>query len=263
MTDLKLKLISMNKLNVLITGATSGIGEACAFKFGENNHNLILTGRRIEKLKKLADELQSKFKVDVNILNFDVRNREECLHAISTLPEGHKRIDILINNAGLALGIAPINEGNPEDWDTMIDTNVKGILNVSQAVMPGMIERMSGHIINVGSIAGKETYLNGNVYCASKAAVDSLTKAMRIDLLKYGIKVTHVAPGAAETEFSIVRFKGNTEAATKVYEGFQPLSGKDIADVIYFSATLPPHVNLNDVVIVPTAQANTTYLHRG
>ena len=169
---------------------------------------------------------------------------------------------MLINNAGLASGFGPIQEGNLEDWDKMIDTNLKGLLHVSKCIIPKMISQQKGHIINIGSIAGKETYLNGNIYCATKAAVDSLTKAMRIDLLKYGIKVTQVAPGAAETEFAMVRFKGDKQAASKVYEGFTPLSGHDVAELVYYTASLPEHVNINDVIIVPTAQANTTHLHR-
>jgi len=244
---------------VLITGATSGIGAACAHIFVQNGFKVIISGRRVEKLDTLKEELSAKYNSKVLSLPFDVRSFEETDDAIKNLPKEWSQIDILINNAGLALGILPIQEGNLEDWNQMIDTNLKGILHVSKCVIPSMTARNSGHIINIGSIAGKETYLNGNVYCASKAAVDALTKAMRIDLLKFGIKVTQVAPGAVETEFSMVRFKGNGDAAQKIYEGFKPLTAMDVAGVVYYTATLPAHVNINDVIVVPTAQANTTH----
>ncbi|MEI6853857.1 MAG: SDR family NAD(P)-dependent oxidoreductase [Bacteroidota bacterium] len=250
-----------NKI-VLVTGASSGIGEACAIKFAENGYNIIITARRKDKLEKLAQTLKDKFNSKVFYLVFDVRDEKATWEALESIPQEWSAIDVLINNAGLAAGMGPIQDGHLDDWNKMIDTNLKGLLHVSKSVIPGMIQRKRGHIINIGSIAGKETYLNGNVYCASKAAVDSITKAMRIDLLKFGIKVTHIAPGAAETEFSIVRFHGDKEAAAKVYDGFTPLTGKDVADVVYYSASLPAHVNINDLILVPTAQANTSHLHR-
>jgi 3-hydroxy acid dehydrogenase / malonic semialdehyde reductase len=244
----------------LITGASSGIGEACAVKFAENGYNIIVTARRKDKLEKLAQKLQDKTKV--LCLSFDVRDFQETRSALESLSPEWSEIDILINNAGLAAGLGPIQDGKLDDWNNMIDTNLKGLLHVSKCIMPIMIERRRGHIINIGSIAGKETYLNGNVYCATKAAVDSLTKAMRLDLLPYGIKVSQIAPGAAETEFSMVRFKGDKDAAAKVYEGFTPLTGADVADVACYIASLPAHVNINDLIIVPTAQANTSHLIR-
>lgn len=250
-----------NKI-VLITGASSGIGEACAYKFAENGYDIIIAARRKDKLEGLAETLQNNYNCKVLCLILDVRNFIETQNAINSLQDDWLNIDVLINNAGLASGLGPIQDGSLDDWNKMIDTNVKGLLHVSKCIIPLMTSRNKGHIINVGSIAGKETYLNGNVYCASKAAVDSISKAMRIDLLNYGIKVTHVAPGAAETEFSMVRFKGDKEAAKKVYEGFIPLTGKDVADVIYYTASLPAHVNINDVIVVPTAQANTTHIQR-
>ncbi len=251
-----------NKI-VVITGASSGIGEACAYKFAENGYHIIITARRKEKLEKLARNLEKEFICKVLCLVFDVCDAGETKKVLENLPQDWSEIDVLINNAGLAAGLGPIQDGHLDDWNQMIDTNLKGLLHVSKSVIPKMIGQKKGHIINIGSIAGKETYLNGNVYCATKAAVDSITKAMRIDLLKYGIKVTHIAPGAVETEFSMVRFKGDKEAAAKVYDGFSPLTGNDVAEVVYYTTTLPAHVNINDLVIVPTAQANTTHLHRG
>jgi 3-hydroxy acid dehydrogenase / malonic semialdehyde reductase len=248
-----------NKI-ALITGASSGIGEACAIRFAENGYNIIITARRKDKLEKLAQKLQDKTKV--LCLSFDVRDFQETSGVLESLSPEWSEIDLLINNAGLAAGLGPIQDGKLDDWNKMIDTNLKGLLHVSKCIMPIMIQRRKGHIINIGSIAGKETYLNGNVYCATKAAVDSLTKAMRIDLLPYGIKVTQIAPGAVETEFSLVRFKGDTEAASKVYDGFTPLTGADIADVAFYISTLPSHVNINDLIVVPTAQANTSHLIR-
>jgi NADP-dependent 3-hydroxy acid dehydrogenase YdfG len=250
-----------NKI-VLITGASSGIGEACAYKFAENGYKIIITARRADKLAELAKELKNKFNSKVLCLAFDVRDLQETQKALNSLTKEWSEVDVLINNAGLAAGLGPIQDGSVDDWNKMIDTNLKGLLHVSKCVIPGMIQREKGHIINIGSIAGKETYLNGNVYCATKAAVDSITKAMRIDLLKFGIKVTHIAPGAVETEFSIVRLNGDKEAVAKVYKGFTPLTAEDVTDAVYYSATLPAHVNINDLIIVPTAQANTTHLYR-
>jgi len=244
----------------LITGATSGIGKACAIKFAQNHYNLILTGRRDDRLQLLKTELTKKFKVEITTLTFDVRKREEVKTAIDTLKG--QTIDLLINNAGLAAGLDPIQEGSMDDWDQMIDTNVKGLLYVTRNVAPMMVEKKSGHIINIGSIAGREVYPKGNVYCASKHAVDALTKGMRIDLLESGIKVTQIAPGAIETEFSMVRFKGNKQTADNVYKGFEPLHPEDIADVAFYVTTLPAHVNINDLLIMPTAQANGTTIIR-
>ncbi len=249
--------MSTNK-TILITGASSGIGEACAHVFAKNNCRVILTARRKDKLNSVKQTLEKEYKAEVLNLVFDVRNRTEVENAINTLPEEWKNIDVLVNNAGLSLGLDPLQNGNVDDWETMIDTNVKGLLYVSKVVSNMMIKNGYGHIINIGSIAGKESYLNGNVYCSTKAAVDSLTKSMRIDLLPHGIKVTGIHPGAVETEFSIVRFKGDVERANNVYKGFEPLHPEDIADVIYFSATRPAHVNINDMLVMPTAQANAT-----
>lgn len=254
----------MKKPYVLITGASAGFGKACAETFAKEGYSLIITGRRQERLQELAKDIQSAHDVDVVTSSFDVRNEEEVQNAIKTLPEHVKsHISILINNAGLAVGKGPIDEGLSDDWNRMIDTNVKGLLYVSRAVIP-LIKQHDGQrqIINIGSIAGKEVYPGGNVYCASKHAVDALSKAMRIDLLPHNIKVSNIAPGAAETEFSLVRFKGNQDMADSVYDGFNPLIAQDIADTALFLATRPAHVNINDVVIMPTAQASATVLNK-
>lgn len=247
---------------VLITGATSGIGEAAAKMFAKNGCRLIITGRREERLTALADQLIAEFSIEVLPLVFDVRNLEAVQNAVNHLPENWKAIDVLLNNAGLAVGLNAIQNGVIDDWERMIDTNIKGLLYVTRCIAPLMIARNSGHIINVGSIAGKEVYANGNVYCATKHAVDALTKAMRIDMVKHGIKVTQIAPGAIETEFSIVRFKGDKDAADNVYKGFTPLSADDIAEVIYYVTSLPSHVCINDLVITPTAQASATTFYK-
>ncbi len=251
----------MNRI-AIITGATSGIGLACAHKFAENKHDLIITGRRENRLDRIAAELTSMYDIHVLPLAFDVRNKDEVASAILKLPPEWTKIGYLVNNAGLAAGLNTIQEGAIDDWEQMIDTNVKGLLYVSRAVTPIMIENGMGHIINIGSIAGKEVYPNGNVYCATKHAVDALTKGMRIDLLPYGIKVTQIAPGLVETEFSLIRFKGDKQVADNVYKGFKPLTGEDIAEVVYYSTTLPAHVNINDMLIMPTAQASATQLHK-
>ncbi|HET6244164.1 MAG: SDR family NAD(P)-dependent oxidoreductase [Bacteroidetes bacterium] len=248
----------MNK-TILITGATSGIGKATAEKFAQNNYNLIITGRRKERLLELENQLK-KFPINIFSLEFDVRKPEQVKSAIESLPPHFRAIDILVNNAGLAAGLGTMDEGVIENWENMIDTNIKGLLYVSKHVMPLMIEKGKGHIINIGSIAGKEVYLKGNVYCATKHAVDAISKSMRIDLLPHKIKVTNVNPGAVETEFSIVRLNGDKEKAAKVYEGFQPLLPMDIAEIIYFVASQPAHVNINDIVVTPTAQANTVHI---
>jgi len=243
---------------VMITGASSGIGLETARIFTQNGCDLIVTARRSEKLKNLANELETSCHIQCLPLVFDVQNKTEVFEAIAGLDKSWQNISILINNAGLALGLNNVDEGNTDDWDIMLDTNIKGLLYVSKAVISLMKERNKGHIINIGSIAGKEIYPKGNVYCASKHAVDALTKAMRVDLLPYGIRVTQVCPGATETEFSEVRFKGDVNKANKVYAGFQPLTGKDIAEVILFCAERPPHVNINDILVMPYAQANSS-----
>lgn len=247
---------------VLITGATSGFGKALALKFAANGHKLIITGRRAEKLEELKNYLTATYGIEVIALCFDVRNRKATFEAVKQLPESWKAIDILVNNAGLALGRDYFDDANLDDWETMIDTNVKGLLYVSKAVIPFMTPRKKGHIINIGSVAGKEVYEKGNAYCASKHAVDAISKAMRIDLLRHKIKVTVVHPGAADTEFSSVRFKGDETLARKIYEGYEPLVAEDVANVIYYTTTLPPHVCINDLVLTCTAQANSIYFHK-
>ena len=246
----------------LITGATSGIGEACAHLFARENYNLVLTGRREERLQELAKKLNTKYNVEIAVSAFDVRDRGQVINSLDELPATWKKINVLINNAGLSQGLDPIQNGSYDDWDTMIDTNIKGLLYVSKVVSNWMIENKAGHIINIGSIAGKEVYPNGNVYCATKAAVDALNKAMRIDLVTHGIKVTGIHPGAVETEFSEVRFKGDKERAKKVYDGFEPLVAADIAETIWFAVSRPAHVNINDMIIMPTAQASAAIISR-
>jgi 3-hydroxy acid dehydrogenase/malonic semialdehyde reductase len=247
---------------IMVTGATSGFGKAVAIKFAENGYNIIITGRRKERLAELEKELLAPGNTKVLSLNFDVRKKDEVAEVISSLPEEWKDIDILVNNAGLAVGLDHIDKGNIDDWERMIDTNVKGLLYVTRAVSPLMVERNKGYIFNISSIAGKELYENGNVYCASKHAVEALSKGMRIDLLKNNIKVTNIAPGLAETEFSLVRFKGDADRAKVPYNGIEPLTGEDIAEVIWFCATLPEHVNINDLTIMPTAQASANHYNR-
>lgn len=251
----------MSKI-ALITGATAGIGEACAYTFAEQGYHLILTGRREQRLESIAHDLQTKYGIEVKILAVDVRDQREITYRLETLPDHWKKVDVLINNAGLSQGLEPVNQGNFDDWDTMIDTNIKGLLYVTKMVSNWMIAHKKGHIINIGSIAGKEVYPNGNVYCATKHAVDALNKAMRIDLLPHGIKVTAIHPGMVETEFSIVRFKGDEGRAKKVYDGFDPLMAQDIAETIWFVVSRPAHVNINDLLIMPTAQANGTLVKR-
>lgn len=251
----------MNKI-IMITGTTSGFGKATALLFAKHGYDIIITGRRKERLDELEKELISLGKIKVLSLNFDVRNREDVASVIGNLPEEWKAIDILVNNAGLAVGMDHIDTGNIDDWDRMIDTNVKGLLYVTRAVTPLMVKQNSGHIFNIGSIAGKDVYEYGNVYCASKFAVDALSKSMRIDLLKNNIRVTQIAPGMAETEFSLVRFKGDEDKANSVYKGIDALTAGDIADVIYYCATLPAHVCINDLVITATQQAGVNHNFR-
>lgn len=251
----------MNKI-ALITGATSGIGRAVADIFAENKYNLIVTGRRSERLQELKAALEQQHGISVLALCFDVRDNDEVVRNIESLPVEWRNIDVLVNNAGLAVGLNHIQDGVLDDWERMIDTNIKGLLYVTRAVSPLMIARNSGHIVNICSIAGKEVYENGNVYCATKHAVDALSKAMRIDMLGHNIKVTNVCPGAVETEFSIVRFKGDTQRAAGTYRGIEPLTGRDIAECIYFAVSLPQHVCINDMMIMPTAQADSRTFNR-
>jgi NADP-dependent 3-hydroxy acid dehydrogenase YdfG len=243
-----------------ITGATSGIGKATAELLARQNFRLIICGRRKDRLETLHKDLSKQ--TEVYSLSFDVRDRSQVSAAIQSLPEHWKAIDLLINNAGNAHGLAPIQSGNVDDWDAMMDINVKGLLYVSREITPGMTERKSGHIINIGSIAGKEVYANGNVYCGSKFAVDAITNGMRMDLNPFGIKVTGIHPGLVETEFSMVRFKGDRERAAKVYQGLTPLTGNDIAELILFIVTRPQHVVIADLIVFPTAQASATLVKR-
>ncbi|MBO0590971.1 SDR family NAD(P)-dependent oxidoreductase [Cellulophaga sp. E16_2] len=249
----------MNK-TILITGATSGIGKSTAILFAANNYNVVLCGRRQERLNALKQELGKETKV--HTLNFDVRDKAAVFEAIESLPSDFSDIDILINNAGNAHGLDTIDQGNTDDWDAMLDINVKGLLYVSKAIIPKMIAKKAGHIINIGSTAGKEVYPKGNVYCASKHAVDAITKGMLMDLNPYGIRVGAVNPGLVETEFSKVRFKGDEHKAENVYKGFQPLKPEDIADIIYFVVTRPYHVNIADLIVMPTAQASATIVNK-
>ncbi|MEP7279828.1 MAG: SDR family NAD(P)-dependent oxidoreductase [Bacteroidota bacterium] len=252
----------MNRI-VFITGATSGFGKATAQKFASHKYDIIITGRRENLLYGLQKELENDFGIAVLPLVFDVRERAVVAEIIGKIPEKWKQVDILVNNAGLALGRDYFEEASLDDWDTMLDTNVKGLLYVSRAVLPFMTARNKGHIINLGSVAAKDVYERGNVYCASKAAVDSISKGMRTDLLRHRIKVTAIHPGAAETEFSLVRFKGDDNSAKKVYDGYQPLSAEDVADVIYYCASLPEHVCINDLVLTCTAQSDAFYTFKG
>jgi hypothetical protein len=246
---------------VFITGATSGIGKACAEKFAAAGYHLILTGRRNERLTALKTNLELKFGINIKTLNFDVQQREIVFEMINSLSDEWKKIDILINNAGLSIGRDSFLDSNIDDWETMMHTNVDGLLYVTKALLPFLIEQKA-HVINMGSIAGKEVYENGNIYCASKFAVDAISRSMRVDLLKYGMRVTAIHPGAVETEFSLVRFKGDQEKADNVYKGLKPLTGADIADIIFYAATLPKHVCLNEISVTPTQQAGTYYFHR-
>jgi NADP-dependent 3-hydroxy acid dehydrogenase YdfG len=251
----------MNK-TVLITGATSGIGRACAHQFAREKYRLIITGRREDRLRDLKNELQKNNAAEVHTLCFDVRNQSEVEAAFNNLPEAWQKVDVLINNAGLAAGKDPIQSGRRENWERMIDTNIKGVLYVSEQIIPKMIARNSGHIVNVGSTAGKETYPGGNVYCATKHAVEAITEGMRQDLLAHNIRVSRVCPGMVETEFSLVRFDGDQQKADATYQGMKPLKPEDVADAIYYMVTRPPHVCINDLVLLPTAQANSYLVHR-
>lgn len=247
---------------VFITGATSGIGKACAEKFAANGDNLIINGRRKERLEDLKKELEETYNIEVLCAAFDVQKKDEVFESVNHFPEKWKQIDILVNSAGLALGRDLFDEADIIDWETMIQTNVNGLLYVSKAVIPFMIKRNAGHIINLGSTAGDDVYERGNVYCATKSAVEAINEGMRIDLLQHHIKVTNVKPGAVETEFSLVRFKGDEEQAEKVYEGFVPLTAADVADTIFYCASLPPNVCINELQITCVAQANGIYSYK-
>ena len=251
----------MNKI-ALITGASAGIGEACAIKLAENGFDLIIAGRREKNLEKLAKKIQATSKNEVLSVCLDVRNYVEVEKTINSLPEKWKNIDVLVNNAGLAVGVSPIEQGVVDDWDRMIDTNVKGLLYVTRCVSPLMTKRKKGLIVNITSIAGKEVYPGGNVYCGTKHAVDAITKGMRIDLLPHNIKVSSIAPGMVETECSLVRFKGDENKADQVYQGFKPLKAEDIAESLLFIATRPDHVSINDILIMPSAQASSRDVNR-
>jgi len=248
---------------IFITGATSGFGEAMAKKYASNNWNLILTGRRKEKLEQISSALKQEYNINIISLNFDISKEGEVIAACETIPlEIKSKISILVNNAGLAVGRGSIDDGVTDDWERMIDTNIKGILYISKIVIPWLKQKQKGHIINISSIAGKEVYPGGNVYCASKHAVEALSKGMRIDLVEHNIRVTNISPGAAETEFSIVRFKGDEKTAKSIYDGFKPLLAEDIAETVYFATTLPEHVNINDLTIMPTAQATSSIFNK-
>lgn len=252
----------MNKKIAFITGATAGIGEATAYLLAKNGYNLVLCGRRADRLTALQAALKANFGTESHAAVFDIRDKISVQTAIENLPESFKNIDVLVNNAGLASGLATIDKGDLADWDTMIDTNLKGLLYVSRQIIPGMVERKAGYIVNISSIAGKEVYANGNVYCATKFAVDALNKAMRIELSAHPIRVTGIYPGAVETEFSVVRFHGDEARAKAIYQGFDSLQASDIADAIYYVISTPPHVNINELVIMPTAQPVPGIIHK-
>lgn len=252
----------MNKKIAFITGASAGIGEATAYLLAENGYDLILCGRREQRLKVLQTALQDQYGVQTHLAIFDIRNKESVQTAINALPQYFKNIDVLVNNAGLASGLSTIDKGDLDDWETMIDTNIKGLLYVSRQIIPLMVERKTGHVVNISSIAGKEVYANGNVYCATKFAVDALNKAMRIELSVHPIRVTGIYPGAVETEFSLVRFHGDEQKAKAVYEGFDNLLAQDIADAIFYAISRPPHVNINEMIVMPTAQPVPGIIHR-
>ena len=252
----------MERPIALITGATSGIGLSTSIMFASLGYDIIITGRRLERLKDLKSEIENKYNVRVQHLCFDIRSKEETINSFSTLSQEWRNIDVLINNAGLASGLEPIQDGDFEDWDKMIDTNIKGLLYISRLVTPIMKSRMKGHIVNIGSIAGKQVYPNGGVYCATKHAVDAISEALRLDLVNYGVKVSQVCPGAVKTEFGNVRFHGDDERAEKVYDGFEPLTAEDIASVIKYIIQLPDHICINDIVVMPKAQASAYVTHK-
>lgn len=252
----------MNQKIALITGATAGIGYETALLLAQNNYNLILTGRRKERLEVIKVELESTFRCKILTLNFDIRVKADTETALNSIPEDWRAIDLLVNNAGLAAGLAPVNSADVDDWEAMIDTNIKGLLYATRIISPWMVERQTGHIINITSIAAKESYPNGSVYCGTKHAVSAISKSMRIEVMPFGIKVTTIAPGAVDTEFSLVRFRGDQERANQVYKGFTPLSGKDIAETILFVLSRPAHVNIDDLLIMPMDQASARDFNR-
>ena len=252
----------MQKKIVVISGASSGIGEACEHKFASKGTNIIINGRKEEKLAKIKVEIETKYKTNVLILAFDVRNRELAEESIDTLAPEWQNIDILINNAGLVIGMDKEYNGNPDEWDTMIDTNIKGLLNMTRFIVPGMVERNRGHIINIGSIAGDAAYPGGSIYCATKAAVKALSDGLRIDLVDTPLKVTNIKPGMVETNFSVIRFRGNKDSADNVYKGITPLTGDDIAETVWYVANTPAHVQIAEVLLMPTNQATGTIAYK-
>ena len=247
----------------LITGATSGIGEGCARRFAVGGYNLILMGRNVDKLESLKGELTTKYGCEVLALAFDIRNREAARKAVDYIPASMRAIDVLVNNAGLARGLDPEYEGDMDEWDQMVDTNIKGLLTMTRLIVPGMVERNHGHVINIGSVAGDAAYAGGNVYCATKAAVKALSDGLRIDVAHTKVRVTNIKPGLVQTHFSNVRFRGDDARADKVYEGIEPLNGDDIADVVFYAASAPEHVQIAEVLVLATHQANGTVIHRG
>ncbi|WP_088892925.1 SDR family oxidoreductase [Leptolyngbya ohadii] len=254
--------MSLQNQIAFITGASSGIGSACAEVFAAHHARLILAARRIDRLEELTTKLKDQYGSDVYLMSLDVRDRSQVESAIASLPEEWKAIDLLVNNAGLSRGLSKFHEGEIQDWEEMIDTNLKGLIYVTRAVLPGMVKRQRGHVINIGSVAGHQAYPNGNVYCATKAAVRSLNESLKLDLLGTPVRVSSVDPGMVETEFSDVRFRGDTERAKKVYQDTVPLTAQDIAEVVLFCATRPPHVNISEVLVMPTAQASPTMVYR-
>jgi 3-hydroxy acid dehydrogenase / malonic semialdehyde reductase len=259
---MQVKMESLKNKIVFITGATSGIGKACAIEFAKEGANLILCARRLELISRLVDELKKEFKIQIHFGKVDVRNKNEADNFVESLPDKFKKIDILINNAGLSRGLEKFYEDDFINWEEMIDTNIKGLLYVTRAVVPGMVERKSGHIINIGSVAGHEAYPKGGIYCGTKHAVDAITKSLRMDLIDKSIRVSTVDPGLVETNFSNIRFHGDEERAKNVYKGLTPLTGKDVAETIIFIATRSPHVNIAEVIILPAQQASATVVHR-
>lgn len=253
----------MDKRIVLITGASSGIGRGCARKFAENGYRIIANGRNMEKLTAVKNELEDKYGADVILLPFDVRDRQAAKAALDSLPDDWKKIDVLVNNAGLVIGVDKEHEGNPDEWDIMIDTDVKALLAMTRLVVPGMVERGRGHVINIGSIAGDYAYPGGSVYCACKAAVKALSDGLRIDLVDTPVRVTNVKPGLVETNFSVVRYRGDKDKADNVYKGIRPLNGDDVAEVVYFAASVPEHIQVAEVLVMPTNQATGTIVYRG
>ncbi|MCT7964174.1 SDR family oxidoreductase [Laspinema sp. D1] len=255
-------MVSLKGKIVLITGASSGIGAACAQLLAQAGADLILAARRLERVQELASQLAQQYQIQTHVLGLDVCDRQAVNATLSNLPDPWNQIDILVNNAGLSRGLSKLHEGDIDDWEEMLDTNVKGLLYVTRAVVPGMVERQAGHVVNIGSIAGRVAYPGGNVYCASKAAVRAISDGLKQDLIGTPVRVTEIEPGLVETEFSLVRFHGDCDRAEKVYQDLTPLTGEDIADLVLFSVTRPPHVNISEMLVVPVDQANATLVHR-